>query len=100
MTNIDEFRASLDGTAPPPSSNELLQALWHDAKGDWTRAHEITQAASGTPAARVHAYLHRKEGDLDNAGYWHRRAGSTMPAVTLEQEWDMLVSDLLNKGSR
>ena len=23
----------------------------------------------------VHAYLHRKEGDLCNAGYWYRRAG-------------------------
>ena len=22
----------------------------------------------------IHAYLHRKEGDLGNAGYWYRRA--------------------------
>jgi hypothetical protein len=98
--NIDEFRASLGGTAPPADCSELLQALWHDAKGEWKRAHEITQAASGKPAARVHAYLHRKEGDLGNAAYWHERAGSTMPDITLEQEWETLVSDLLKKGIR
>ena len=98
--NIDEFRRSLSGNAPPADCGELLQALWHDAKGDWQRAHEITQAATGKPAARVHAYLHRKEGDLDNARYWHERAGSTMPDITLEQEWETLAADLLKKETR
>ena len=98
--NIDEFRRSLGDNAPPADCSELLQALWHDARGDWRRAHEIIQAASGKSAARVHAYLHRKEGDLDNAGYWHERAGSTTPAVTLEEEWETLAADLLKKELR
>jgi hypothetical protein len=45
----------------------------------------------------VHAYLHRKEGDLGNAGYWYARAGRTMPArsVTLEREWADIARALL-----
>ena len=74
--NIAEFRRTLTADAPPAGAGALLQALWHDAKGDWKRAHEITQAVKGKAGARVHAYLHRKEGDLGNAGYWHERAGS------------------------
>jgi len=92
---IDEFRQTLNADAPPAGAGALLQALWHDAKGDWQRAHEITQAVKGTKGARVHAYLHRKEGDLDNAGYWHQRAGSSIPELTLEQEWETLTADLL-----
>ena len=42
--------------------------------------------------AALHAYLHRKEGDLSNAGYWYRRAGRRMPDTTLDAEWDALVA--------
>ena len=48
----------------------------------------------------MHAYLHRKEGDLDNAGYWHARAGSTLPDTTLEQEWEALAVTLLDKETK
>jgi hypothetical protein len=95
--DLDELRKSLAGKAPPAGMSEPLQALWHDAKGDWRRAHEIVQSVKGKAGARVHAYLHRKEGDLDNARYWHDRAGTEVPAVTLEQEWEMLVQALLRE---
>ncbi len=29
----------------------------------------------GVAGAWVHAYLHRKQGDTSNAGYWYERAG-------------------------
>jgi len=48
--------------------------MW-DAKGDWTRAHESAQRDEGVGGSWVHAYLHRKEGDQDNAEYWYDRAG-------------------------
>lgn len=65
-------------------------------RGDWDRAHEIVQELDGSEAARVHAYLHRKEGDDWNSRYWHRRAGSTYPAdLSVRQEWDYLVRRLL-----
>jgi hypothetical protein len=97
LVDLKEFQRSLAAAAPPAGTGKVLQALWHDAKGDWSGAHEIVQSVKGKEGARVHAYLHRKEADLDNANYWHERAGTTMPEVSLEQEWQMLVAELLDK---
>ena len=91
---LAEFRDSLSKNAPPDVGS-LLRALWHDAKGDWARAHEIVQDEEGRDAAWVHAYLHRKEGDLSNAGYWYRRAGKPMCKTPLEQEWEAVAAALL-----
>lgn len=93
--NLEEFRQSLIRAAPPPDTGPLLPALWHEARGDWNRAHEITQDVDGRQAARLHAYLHRKEGDLSNAGYWYRHAGAKIHEGTLDSEWETLVRDLL-----
>lgn len=84
-----EFRASIGREAVPPEGSAALQALWHDARGEWDVAHARAQAEPNRDGAWVHAYLHRKEGDLANAGYWYARAGRKMPAanVTLEAEW-------------
>jgi len=59
------------------------------------RAHEIVQDQDGSNAAWVHAYLHRKEGDLSNARYWYRRAGKPVCEVPLADEWDSLAKALL-----
>lgn len=93
--NLEKFRHSLTRATPPQGVGPLLQALWHEARGDWKRAHEITQDSDGRPAARLHAYLHRKEGDLVNANYWYRRAGAKMYEGTVDSEWEALVRDLL-----
>ena len=91
---LDEFRASMAG-AHPPTLPPLLAALWHDARGDWRRAHEISQDIETAQAAWVHAYLHRKEGDAGNAAYWYRRAGQPVATDALESEWTRIVSALL-----
>lgn len=72
-----------------------LQALWWDAKGNWDKAHECAQARDDQDGMRVHAYLHRKEGDVSNAGYWYRRAGVTPFIGDLSDEWETLVRSLL-----
>lgn len=82
-------------TTNPDSFPPLLQALWHDAHGDWERAHDITQNIETPDGAWVHAYLHRKEGDIWNADYWYRRAGRTRPNATLEEEWEAIVENFL-----
>jgi hypothetical protein len=89
------FRASLSDAAPPPDLSLALQALWWDGRGDWDRAHHCAQAQDDATGAAVHAYLHRKEGDASNAGYWYRRAGSAPAQGTLEQEWQALAQALL-----
>ena len=75
-----------------------LLALWWNAKGDWERAHEIAQDVSGADGAWVHAYLHRKEGDLGNAAYWYRRAGREVATGDLRVEWEGIVGELLGRG--
>ena len=93
--NLDGFRASLSHTEPPTGVGSALQALWWDAKGDWEKAHECAQADEGKAAAWVHALLHRREGDLANAGYWYRRAGRPVASGSFEEEWQEIAGALL-----
>jgi hypothetical protein len=96
IMNLAEFRESLSGSRPPAGIDALLQALWHEACGDWQRAHTIVQAHKSRKAAAIHAYLHRKEGDLPNADYWYERAGRERARGRLEKEWDALATELLD----
>ena len=89
-----EFHASLPNTEPPAGLTPPLAALWYAAKGDWDKAHDITQPG-GPELDWVHAYLHRVEGDLSNAGYWYRRAGKPPATVPLNEEWASLVRTFL-----
>jgi hypothetical protein len=91
---LEEFRATLSETEPPPVA-PLLRALWHDARGDWNLAHEVAQDVDDADGAWVHAYLHRKEGDLGNAGYWYRRARQPIAKDSLDAEWSRIVTALL-----
>ncbi len=93
--DIASFRASLDQAAPPEGICFALRALWWDAKGDWTKAHEQAQAREDTAGNWVQAYLHRKEGDLANAGYWYRSAGAAVFEGSLAAEWAALVAERL-----
>lgn len=90
---INEFTASLQAETPPAGLAPILTALWYDATGDWEHAHEIAQSKEGTKEYdRLHAYLHRKEGDQWNAGYWYRRAGTPVFKGSLAEEWAELVN--------
>jgi hypothetical protein len=77
---------------------ELLRALQLDKDGDWDRAHGIAQSVSSQNGSRVHAYLHRKEGDLANASYWYSRAGISVPDTSLDQEWQDLFDEFSAQG--
>lgn len=92
--NIHEFRASLSEDGPPEGASAPLEALWWDAKGDWTRAHGLVDELETQEGMAVHAYLHRKEGATSNAEYWYARAGRQFHRSTLEGEWAALVDGL------
>ena len=94
-TTLQAFRASLSADAPPAGLSPALQALWQQAKGDWHAAHALAQAQDDAEGAWVHAYLHRVEGDLANAGYWYRRAGRPVSGQPLQEEWAALAAALL-----
>jgi hypothetical protein len=93
--NLLFFKESLLNTEPPQNSSVYLKALWYDAKGDWDKAHELIQDVEDSNAAWIHAYLHRKEGDISNADYWYRRAGKKRPSVSLEKEWEEIAEALI-----
>lgn len=65
-------------------------------KGEWNAAHEIVQNMENDYASWVHAYLHRKEPDLNNAAYWYLKAQKTMPRYSLVQEWQEIFDFLSN----
>lgn len=92
---FEQFQQSLQDTAPPAGLNLALQALWMDARDDWHAAHELAQQQDENGGAWVHAYLHRKEGDRFNAGYWYRKAGRPHCELSLEAEWKAMVKALL-----
>lgn len=98
--DIEAFRRSLSADSPPSGIGKELEALWFDASGDWDRAHRTVQSQKGKAAAAVHAYLHRKEGDLGNADYWYERAGRKRPTFSLEREWQELVGMLLGAAGK
>ena len=93
--NLSSFKESLSGDLPAQNSSVYLNALWYDAKGKWDKAHKLVQDLGDENASWIHAYLHRKEGDTGNADYWYSRAGKKRPSVSLEKEWEEIVTALL-----
>lgn len=90
-----EFKSTLKNAEPPEGINDLLRAMWYDAKQDWNTAHNISQEIHTSDGSWVHAYLHRKEGDESNARYWYSRASKKFPKVSLEEEWEEIAETLL-----
>ena len=88
---MNTFKESLGLLAPDKNLSPVLKSLWYDAKGDWNKAHAEVDHLRDLDAAWVHAYLHRKEGDLWNADYWYTKAKKTRPTCSLQEEWENLV---------
>lgn len=92
-----ELQESIARDAGPRAEwSGAVRGLWHDARGDWAAAHACAQDDHSREGSWVHAYLHRKEGDAGNAGYWYARAGRRAPAaeVSLAREWEQVARAL------
>ena len=98
MITIEAFLKLKDDGIIPDDIPSLLQALLLDAAGDWKNAHAVAQSDSSSDGSWVHAYLHREEGDMGNAGYWYRSAGKSMPEISLEEEWEYIAMALMAKS--
>ncbi|MBX2823559.1 MAG: hypothetical protein KTR33_02440 [Gammaproteobacteria bacterium] len=92
---LESFLACVEQQNMPDGLSLELQSLWADATGDWHRAHDLCQQEGTRSGDRIHAYLHRKEGDSGNASYWYYRSGEPMPTGSLEEEWTELVQRFL-----
>lgn len=95
--DLSELKTSLAEKEPPENISVYLSALWYDAKGEWNKAHELIQDLDDKNASAIHAYLHRKEGDIGNADYWYRRATRKRKEISLEKEWEELVNEFADK---
>lgn len=70
----------------------ILKALILLQKGDWESAHNVAQSNEGhSDYDRLHALLHRIEGDEWNAKYWYRRCKIDFPDISTEEETSMLI---------
>jgi hypothetical protein len=99
VSALETFRQSLGSAAPPANLGPALEALWWVRRGDWEKAHQCVQGHEGVDDCdRVHAHLHRQEGDMSNAGWWYRKVGRPVPKSTLEEEWDALAAELLKRS--
>jgi hypothetical protein len=92
------FEQSLKGSEPPRGISAPLKALWWAKNGDWDKAHRLVMDEANSDAAWVHAYLHRAEGDLGNAGYWYHRAGKPVAEGALDAEWATILAHLIAGG--
>ncbi|HUD21999.1 MAG TPA: hypothetical protein VMQ60_04080 [Acidobacteriaceae bacterium] len=90
-----QFKNSIANATPPAGLSAAVEALWWDAKGDWTQAHYLVNELESPDAMAVHGYLHRKEGELGNAEYWYKRSGDSFRRPALEAEWIALVDGLM-----
>lgn len=97
---LAEFKQGLAKAKPPVDLAPPLAALWWAAKDDWDKAHGIVMKQDSREAAWVHAYLHRVEGDLDNAGYWYRRARRPAASGPLEAEWNAIATALIDEAEK
>jgi hypothetical protein len=93
--DLQTFYATTSQSQPKESWPVVLQALWWDAKGNWEKSHELVDSLNTPAGCWVHAYLHRKEGDQWNAEYWYRKANKPVPEISLEHEFEDLVTTLL-----
>jgi hypothetical protein len=94
------FKQSRNRKTPPVGVSTALQALWWAAGGDWDKVHRIVMNGHDHDCAWVHAYLHRVEGDLDNAAYWYRQARRKAAMGEFSSEWDEIVAALLQGRRR
>jgi hypothetical protein len=92
---IAGFISSLSMDDLPTGLSVYEKALWFAGKGDWEKAHDLVQDLDDKQASAIHAYLHRKEGDLSNARYWYAKADTPVPAISLEEEWESLVESYI-----
>jgi hypothetical protein len=89
-----------DPGSTPATLPDSAEALWQDHASNWTQAHQIAQGIHTPLGSRIHAYLHREEGDISNANYWYAKAGVPAPTGTLNEEWEELLAAVQEDGER
>jgi hypothetical protein len=99
LENYTQFLQTLENDQPDADWPVGLKSIWYDAVGDWEASHNIAQEMHSNLGNWIHAYLHRKEGDEWNAGYWYRKAKKPFPKYSLEEELEVIVLSIIDPDS-
>lgn len=94
--NVDAFFSLAFEELEKMNVTAAVKALWYDFHGGWDDAHEYVQDDTSMESAWVHAYLHRKEGDISNARYWYTMAGKVLYKGALDDERADILTALLS----
>ena len=87
----NDFIKLTEKQKPSKKLSVIHLAIWYILKDNWDMSHKTVQKLNTEIACLFHAYLHRVEGDLGNAGYWYSRASMKPTTASLETE----LSDIL-----
>ena len=82
----NDFIKLTEKQKPSEKLSGIHLAIWYILKDNWDLAHETVQKLNTPVACRLHAYLHRVEGDLGNSDYWYGRASMEPTTASLETE--------------
>ena len=82
----NDFIKLTEKQKPSEKLSGIHLAIWYILKDNWDMAHETVQKLNTAIACQFHAYLHRGEGDQDNADYWYSRAHMEPTTASLETE--------------
>tara|TARA_B100001971_G_C17753325_1_gene316548 strand:- start:57 stop:383 length:327 start_codon:yes stop_codon:yes gene_type:complete len=89
--NYNTFIASIKSGFPPAELTNPELAMWYAMNDNWNSAHQTAQSIKNELGAWIHAYLHRIEGDLENANYWYRHANRPPSQNTLKDEAEEII---------
>ena len=91
----DDFIKLSKRSNPSEKLSGVLLALWYALNDNWEIAHNIVQDIETKTAYWIHAYLHRLEGDLNNAEYWYKRANKNPSRDPLKSELEFIIQAVL-----
>ena len=89
--NYNTFIASIKSGFLPDELTNAELAMWYAMNDNWDSAHRTTQSIKNELGAWIHAYLHRIEGDLENANYWYKHANRAPSQNTPKDEAEEII---------
>ncbi len=92
-----EFLNSLKDESPPQGISPELEALWLEGSGNWESAHEAVKENESPNIIWIHAYLHRKQRDINNAKFHYSLAKKSYPDISSEEEFIQIAEFLLQE---
>ena len=92
----DDFIKLTKESKPSDKLSGIHLAIWYAVKDNWDMAHNIIQEINTETASWIHAYLHRVEGDIDNAKYWYNRSRKEPCTKSLKSELDSILHFLFS----